>query len=387
MFSSRVPQAGRNRLALALDERRAAGLPILDLTESNPTSVGLDYPQNLLACLSQPSALRYRPAPFGLRETRVAVAADFSRRGIDVGADRIVLTASTSEAYSLLLKLLCDAGDRVLAPRPSYPLVEHLTTLEGVAVVQYPLDFHSRWAIDVDAINRGISDSRARAVIIVSPNNPTGSVASPAELDELRSVAGRQDVALIADEVFADYPIAVSHVPSALNQSTALTFVLGGLSKSVGLPQVKLGWIAVSGPDHLANAALERLETICDTYLSVATPVQAAALSLLDRGAAIRSQIQRRIVGNDSTLRAIASSHGACTVLPTDAGWYSVVQVPAVQPEETLVVQLLQRCGVLVHPGYFFDFDREAFLVVSLLPEPSTFAEGVSALFAEIDRL
>jgi len=387
MFSSRVSEAGRNRLALAVDERRSAGLPILDLTESNPTGVGFDYPPNLLACLSQPAALKYRPAPFGLQQTREAVAADFARRGVEVEAGRIVLTASTSEAYSILLKLLCDAGDRVLAPRPSYPLIEHLTALDSVAVVQYPLEFHGRWAIDFDGIGRSMSELHPRALIAINPNNPTGSVLTRTELNDLTSIAAREDAALIVDEVFADYPISLPSVPSALSQSTALTFVLGGLSKSVGLPQVKLGWIGVSGPADLVSAALERLETICDTYLSVGTPVQVAATSLLDCGAAIRSQIQRRIVENDSTLRIMASTFPACTVLPTEAGWYSVVQVPAVQTEEMLVVRLLQQCGVLVHPGYFFDFDREAFLIVSLLTEPSIFSAGVNTMFAALDRM
>ena len=386
MFSARLRQGpGRNRLAQAIDRRRSAGLPITDLTESNPTRAGFTYPAGLLAPLSQPRALRYDPTPFGLPEARQAVSDDYMRRGVAVPSARTVMTASTSEAYSLLFKLLCDPGDRVLAPRPSYPLVEHLTDLDGVVLEPYSLEFHGRWSADIDAISRTLAGTRIRAIIVISPNNPTGSVARRAEVDTLAALARQHDAALIVDEVFVDYPIEIAAVTSALSQSEALTFGVGGLSKTVGLPQVKLGWIGVSGPEPLVSAALERLETICDTYLSVSTPVQLAAADLLDNGAAVRTQIQKRVRRNYETLREAA--YPACSVLPAEAGWYAVVQVPAVTPEETLVVELLERAGLLVHPGYFFDFEREAFLVVSLLPEPAIFSPAVGRLFAEIERL
>jgi alanine-synthesizing transaminase len=394
MFASRLRQGpGRNRLALALDRRRSAGLPIIDLTESNPTRAGLDYPHGLLTPLSQPRALHYDPNPFGLPEARQAVADDFGRRGVDVAPARIVLTASTSEAYSLLFKLLCDSGDGVLAPRPSYPLVEHLTDLDSVHVEPYSLEFHGRWMIDVDAIARTLADAgrakRIRAIVTISPNNPTGSVVKPGELERLGALASQYDLALISDEVFADYPIEDElgqGVTSVLTQHTALSFSLGGLSKSVGLPQVKLGWIGMSGPEALVSAALERLETICDSYLSVSTPVQVASSDLLKNGAGVRAQIQKRVRDNFTTLRQRAAAHPSCSVLPAEAGWYAVVQIPAVKPEETLVVDLLDRAGILVHPGYFFDFEREAFLVLSLLGEPTSFSSAISRLFSEIER-
>jgi alanine-synthesizing transaminase len=407
MFSSRLRQGpGRNRLTLALDRRRLAGLPIADLTESNPTRAGFTYPADLLAALGQPSGLLYDPRPFGLATARQAVADDFKRRGVAVAPERIVLTASTSEAYSFLLKLLCDPGDIVLAPRPSYPLMEHLADLDAVAIEPYSMEFHGRWSLDVEAIAKRLAatPTRIRAIIIVSPNNPTGSVLKPSELAELAELARRHEVALIADEVFADYPSDSEKgpgtffdpserkrypdpFPSVLAQDEALSFGLGGLSKCVGLPQVKLGWIGVSGPSALVAPAMERLETICDTYLSVSTPVQVAAAKLLKEGAVVRTQIQRRVSENDARLRAAAGDYPACSVLPIEGGWYAVVQVPAIRSEEALVVDLLEHAGVLVHPGYFFDFEREAFLVLSLLPAPVIFSAAVDALLSEVGRL
>jgi alanine-synthesizing transaminase len=388
MFASRLRRGpGRNRVAVALDQRRAAGLPVVDLTESNPTRAGFQYQPDLLQSLAGPESLRYAPQPFGLPAARLAVSDDFRRRGLDVAPGRIVLVAGTSEGYSVLFKLLCDPGDTVLVPRPSYPLVEHLTDLDGIIAEPYALDFHGRWSIDLDAIRRLLdASSRIRAIVLISPNNPTGSVMTPFELQQLAMLAARHDVALIADEVFADYPIQNPKVTSALSQDEALTFGLGGLSKSVGLPQVKLAWIGVSGPLPLVDAALERIETICDAYLSVSTPVQVAAADLLRDGAAVRAQIRTRVCVNAALLQTVAAAHPACTLFPIEAGWYAVLQIPAVRSEETFVIDLLERTGLLVHPGYFFDFEREAFLVLSLLPAPGVFSAAVSALFAEIGR-
>lgn len=385
MFSSRLRQAaGLNRLAVALDRRRANGDPIIDLTLSNPTRAGFAYPSGLLAPLVQDRSLCYDPEPFGLLSARRAVSDDCARRGLIVPANRTVLTAGTSEAYSVLLKLLCDPGDAVLAPRPSYPLVEHLTDLDGVSLEHYRLEFHGRWELDLQDLREKAGSGRMRAIIMINPNNPTGSVVSDAELDAVASLAREHDLALISDEVFADYPLSGAHPASALRQEIALTFALGGLSKSVGLPQVKLGWIAANGPAGRVDEALERLETICDAYLSVSTPVQVAAPDLLAAGASVRAQIQDRVRQNFARLTAIASANPACVVLPAEAGWYAVVQVPALASEETIVLDLLEQTGVLVHPGYFFDFEREAFLVVSLLPDPHVFASAAQALFSQI---
>lgn len=386
MFSTRVPDDRRpNHLARALAAARARG-PVIDLTVSNPTRVGIHYPADLLHGLSDAAALTYRPAPLGLREAREAIAADYARRGLRVEADRIVLTASTSEAYSILFKLLCEPGrSSVLTPVPSYPLFDHLTRLDGVGQRRYALEYHGRWTADL----AGLDDAwRAdtRAVLAVSPNNPTGSIVGEADADELTARCAERGAALILDEVFADYPLAAPFVePRAFVAPRGLLCRLGGLSKSIGLPQVKLGWIALAGPADLVTEALDRLELICDTYLSVATPVQIAARSLLDRGTVVREQILDRLRTNDAALRDIMAGSDGATVLPADGGWSAVIRVPATRSEEALVTDLIEQDGVVVHPGYFFDFPHEAFLVVSLLPEPGVFARGVRLVQERLD--
>ena len=290
--------------------------------------------------------------------------------------DRIVLTASTSEAYSVLFKLLCaPAGDAVMLPVPSYPLFEHLTRLDGVASIPYQLAFHGRWAIDFDTLDAGWNDS-VRAVLAVSPNNPTGSVLNDEELAHLANRCSSRRAALIVDEVFIDYPLSDAVRPPVAVPE-CLTFRLGGLSKSAGLPQVKLGWILVDGPEKLVRDALERLELICDTYLSVSTPVQVAAAGLISAGAVVRARIHDRIRLNARALGSVAADYPSIQVLPSDAGWSAVLRVPSTRPEEDLAIELLETAGVVVHPGFFFDFPHESFLVVSLLPPTAVFADGV----------
>ncbi len=387
MFSSRLPRRLEpNRLTQAIRRARIENHPIVDLTASNPTAVGLHYPDNLLAALAQPAARVYEPDPRGLERARVAVAGDYARRGISVASNRIVLTASTSEAYSFLFKLLCaPAGDAVLVPAPSYPLFDHLTGLDGVEPRQYRLEYHGRWTVDEASVDDAWTDN-VRAVLAVSPNNPTGSLLSAAELEWLSGRCAQRGAALIVDEVFADYEFVQNPVASAFRrkESPSLTFRLGGLSKSAGLPQVKLGWIAVDGPAPLVAAALERLDLIGDTYLSVSTPVQVAAPELVARGAELRAQILSRIRGNYDALCTIAASDPAVKVLRADGGWSAVLRVPSTRSEEDLALDLLERGGVLVHPGFFFDFPHEAFLVMSLLPEPQTFAEGVCRILERV---
>lgn len=388
MFSDRVPHDfARNRLAETVETLRRQGRAFVDLTESNPTRAGFDYPADLLARLAHARGLRYEPDPFGAIDARLAVATEYARQGLTIAPEQIVLTTSTSEAYSLLFKLLADAGDDVLVPRPSYPLFDHLTRLDLVVARSYDLEYHDGWSIDFASVERALT-SRTRAMLIVSPNNPTGSFVSRDELDRLAALCAARDVALIADEVFTDYELERGAARSAgrvTGRHDALSFALGGLSKSIGLPQVKLGWIAVSGPDRAVSAALERLELICDTYLSVSTPVQAAAAELLERGAEVRDQIAARVGANYRTLQAAASAVPACRVLRSDGGWYGVLRVPSLEPEEELVVGLLTNDGVLTHPGYFFDFARESYLVVSLLPPAAVFAGGVSRVLRHFD--
>lgn len=386
MFSTRVPEDRRpNTLARALAAARARG-PVIDLTVSNPTRVGLRYPADLLDGLADPAALSYRPAPFGLLDAREAIAETYLRRGLRIPADRIVLTSSTSEAYSLLFKLLCEPGhSNVLTPVPSYPLFDHLTRLDGVGQGRYALEFHGAWTIDFEEVDRAWT-ADTRAVLAVSPNNPTGSVIREDDAAELVARCAEHDAALILDEVFCDYPLASAFTePRALDAPACLVSRLGGLSKTIALPQVKLGWIALDGPAHLVEEALDRLELICDTYLSVSTPVQVAARSLLEKGASVRGQVLERLRINEAALRAAIDSGSGAKVLPIDGGWSAVIRVPATRAEEALVLDLLERDGVVVHPGYFFDFPHEAFLVVSLLPEPGAFARGAQLIQDRVD--
>jgi alanine-synthesizing transaminase len=381
MISSRLPKnLEPNAVARAIDAKRRSGAAILDLTETNPTSAGFNYPKELLEPLADPRALEYDPQPLGLWSARAAVAADFRRRGIVISADRVALTSSTSEAYALLFKLLCDAGDAVLVPHPSYPLFEHLTQLESVTAIPYALEYHGAWRVDVDSITRAATD-RVRAILIVSPNNPTGSFLHQDDLDALSNLAASRGWAIIGDEVFADYPLdPAPEAANVLAGAGVLTFSLGGLSKAAGLPQLKLGWIGFGGPSSKVDEALAAYEVIADTYLSVSTPVQAAAADLIERGAAIRSQILARVQRNLESLRKLATAHPSVRVLRVEGGWSAVAQVPQLRAEEALVLELLEKDDVLVHPGYFFDFDREAFVVVSLLVEPATFDQAVTRL-------
>jgi aspartate/methionine/tyrosine aminotransferase len=381
MFSTRVPDdRSPTRLARALAAARGRR-PLLDLTTSNPTRVGLAYPPRLLDALADPASLTYRPAPLGLEDARAAIAETYARRGLPLDRERIVLTASTSEAYSLLFKLLADPGrSDVLTPVPSYPLFDHLVRLDGVAQRRYPLEYHGAWTIDLDALDRAWTPE-TRAVLTVSPNNPTGSTLSGHDAAELVSRCAARGAALIVDEVFRDYPLVQQlGEPPALDGPRCLVARLGGLSKTAGLPQVKLGWIALDGPAALVDEARDRLELIADTYLSVSTPVQVAARRLLEDSAPVRAAILDRIRGNDTEVRRLAAGSSSVTVLPADGGWSAVLRVPATRPEEEIVLDLLERDSLVVHPGYFFDFTHEAFLVVSLLTTPDVFATGVARI-------
>jgi alanine-synthesizing transaminase len=377
--SSRFPASFEpNLLTLAVRRARDAGRPLLDLTLTNPTHAGLGYPPDLLQSLASRDALMYDPEPFGLQAAREAVTADYLRRGVSVRPDRIVLTASTSEAYAWLFRLFCrPIDDAVLIPTPSYPLFDHLTRLDGVRAVPYRLEYHGRWSVDLASIERAWSIDEIRAVLVVSPNNPTGSTIAPAELAALGERCAYYGAALIVDEVFADYPLGAAPLDSLKMPADCLTVRLGGLSKSAGLPQVKLGWMAVDGPDALVAQVMERLALIADTYLSVSTPVQVAAPSLIASGADVRAQILDRVRRNDASLRTVVARYPALEVLPADAGWSAVLRVPSICPEEDLAIALLDEDDVIVHPGFFFDFASECYLVLSLLPEPATFSEGV----------
>lgn len=385
MFSRRVPSDLRsNRLSAAISARRTTGRDFIDLTLTNPTRAGIQYPEDLLAPLVSAEAMKYAPEPFGLRAAREAVAANEAQRGtgVAVDPDRVVLTASTSEAYSLLFKLLCDPDDEVLIPVPSYPLFDHLSRLDAVRTREYGLEYHGRWMIDEHNVD-AVWSSRTRALLAVSPNNPTGSTLSADEWAMLSAQCAARQCALIVDEVFADYPFGSRETPP-MPTGDALTFRLGGLSKSAGLPQVKLGWIIAEGPGALVRDALQRLEIICDSYLSVSTPVQVAAPRLIERGREVGAAILGRIRENWSALHAVAGGYPSIQVLDADGGWSAVLRIPSTRSEEEIVLQLLEDDNVLVHPGYFFDFAHEAFLVVSLLPEPPRFLDGVRRVMERV---
>ena len=328
IFSTRLDWlVAENRLAEREAVRRAADRPVLDLTVANPTRVGLSYPaQALASALGDPGVASYEPTPFGARLARQAVAAEFARRGAGVDTEAIALTASSSESYALLFKLLCNPGDAVLVPQPSYPLFEYLARLEGVEPRPYHLRYDGRWRLDFDSLElRGV-----RALCVVNPNNPTGSFLSKEEWARLSALAAQHHLPLIVDEVFADYvlgPALDAATTVAALPLPALTFCLGGLSKGAGLPQMKLGWIATLGPESLVGQALGRLELICDIYLSVGTPVQRALPALLACGAELREQITRRVQAIRQRLATTFGRSSHCTLLPAEAGWSAILRL------------------------------------------------------------
>jgi alanine-synthesizing transaminase len=358
---------------MLLAEKRRVRAKVLDLTESNPTRAGFQYPEReILEALTDPTALRYEPTPRGLLSAREAVSRYYAERGVEVPASHIVLTASTSEAYAYLFKLLTDPGDEVLVPRPSYPLFEFLAGLESTVLKQYPLRYDGAWHVDFDALERTVT-ARTRAVVVVNPNNPTGSFLKREEAHRLDEFAGRRGIAILKDEVFSDYAFG----SDGLFPGVAQVFTMSGLSKIAGLPQMKLGWIAASGPG--SEESLERLEWIADTYLSVSTPVQLALSRLLELAGGVRAQIRDRTTANLEWLKERVEG-SPLSVLNTEGGWSAILQVPRTRSEEEWAMTLLGERDVLVQPGFFYDFESEAFLVVSLLTETASFAEGVDRI-------
>ncbi len=387
-FTSRTAwRRDSNPLARRLAELIAAGAPIIDLTESNPTRCGFAYPaQAIREAISLPEGLSYAPDPRGALSARQAIAARFAARGIKVSPEQLVLTASTSEAYAWLFKLLCEEGDEVLIPAPGYPLFDFIARLEGVKLSRYPLVYDGGWRLDADALASAIG-RRTRAVIVVQPNNPTGSFLDGGEIERLRSICATRGMAIISDEVFADYSYeeaGLSLARAGDGEPSVLTFTLGGLSKSAGLPQMKLSWIAITGPVPERDEALQRLEVIGDTFLSVATPVQAGLPRLLAAGESVRDQIRDRVRANRAWLRVAPAVGAAWSCLDADGGWYAVLRVPRVMSDEEWGMTLLEQDRVHLHPGYLFDFPGEGYLVVSLLPEPAVFRDGIRRLDARI---
>lgn len=367
-WSRRLPwEHPTNRLTRAVEERRARGLPVLDLTETNPTRVGIPYPEEELAEILRRSAdPAYEPHPRGSIAAREALAASLS-----CSPDDLVLTASTSESYSYLFKLFGDPGDEVLTAAPSYPLLDSLAALEGLSLSRFHLSPGRRFALDVERVELALAP-RTRLLALVHPGNPTGAFLSPREQAAVSELCASRGLPLILDEVFADYPL-VDVDPRPIS-GEALSFSLGGLSKSAGLPSWKLGWIRVGGPADLRRRAVAALEMVADSYLSVGTPVQRALPGILELAPRIRSAILERVRGNLQTLRTLPG------LLEPAGGWSAVLRFALPQSDEELALEILERTGMLVHPGYFFDFETDDFLVVSLLPAPARFEEAVRRL-------
>ncbi len=392
MFSSRTnwPLAP-NRFTLALQKHREAKRDVLDLMASNPTVVGLRYDANLLSAFTNPESLRYHPDAKGLPSAREAVANYYRERGASVDPEHIILTTSTSEAYSFVFRLLCDPGDEVLVPAPSYPLFDFLADIQDVRLRTYPLFYDHGWHLDLHAIKTAFSE-RVRAVIVVHPNNPTGSYIKPDEVAQLHAVCAEKQSALITDEVFLDFAhdsaprtSFVHPITRFPDQPIALTFTLSGLSKISGLPQMKFAWIAVSGPEALARGAIARLEVIADTYLSMSTPVQLAAPSLFAERHYFQPQLLARIHANLAELDRQIAAQKACERLHIEGGWYAVLRVPVTRSDEDLAIELLEKKSVLVHPGHFYNFASDGYLVVSLIVPENEFREGIRRLVGEFE--
>ena len=385
MFSRRTGwKLTPNRFTQAQRELAESGREVLDLTVSNPTRVGLAYDaETILKSLSDPAVLDYDPQPRGLRNAREAVAAYYRQQhSLGISPDSIILTTSTSEGYSYIFRLLCNAEDEVLVPKPSYPLFEFLADLQDVKLVPYPLIYDHGWQIDFHSLSKALNQ-RTRAVVIVHPNNPTGSFISTAERTALNDFCRANNLALIVDEVFLDYAHDGTPRPSLVTNKDVLTFTLSGLSKISALPQMKLGWIVTSGPEDEVNAAMERLEIVADTYLSVSTPVQVAAGVLLDVRKKLQPLLCDRLRQNLTELDLQLARNKSCCRLEVEAGWYAVVRVPATQSDEDLAIELIRTKSVLVHPGHFYDFPSDGFLIVSLITAPDIFRQGLQRILEE----
>jgi alanine-synthesizing transaminase len=384
MFSDRTNwHLTPNRFTQVLDELRAKNAQILDLTISNPTHCGFQYEAGtILAAFQNSKALVYDPQPKGLLVAREEIARYYRedhRASIDTEA--LLLTTSTSEAYSFVFHLLCNPQDEILVPKPSYPLFEFLGGLADVSLVPYALEYSAGWRVDFDSLRSALTP-RTRAILLVHPNNPTGSFVRAEEVQRFNSLCEERDIALIVDEVFLAYAFDALSPPSFVTNRHALTFTLSGLSKIAALPQMKFAWIAVSGPSSQMRAALDRLEVIADTYLSLSAPTQWAAPTLFAQRHSLRTQILQRIHKNRAQLQTLLAGRTDCGLLEAEGGWYGVLRVAAQRTDEDLTIELLRKHHVVVHPGHFYDFPGEGYLVISLITPVEDFRNGVEKLLA-----
>ena len=385
------PFAGRtswpqqpNALNHALNDLHQRHVPVIDLTESNPTRCGFTY-EHILPALNNPNNLQYSPESKGLLSAREAVQGYYAKWGFSVDTDNILLTSGTSEAYSFLFRLLANHGDKILIPKPSYPLFQFLLELNDCAVDFYPLVYDGNaWHLDRPALS-ALVDATTKAIVLVNPNNPTGSYISKDDLDFLNGLCCQHQMAIISDEVFLEYAWDDKYRHSCIGNTQALTFVLGGLSKTLAMPQMKCSWMLASGPERVVTEAMARLEIIADTYLSVNTPVQQALPVWLNYAEGMQQQIKQRVLFKWQCLKQYvpANTH----VLNVQGGWYASLRIPAVLSEEEWVLTFLNEDHVLVHPGYFFDFSQEAYMVVSLLPQAAIFEDGIKRILKRVGKL
>ena len=387
MFADRTNwKFDANRLSEALAKRRYAGQPLLDLTASNPTTCGFQYHAGaMLRALSNPKALVYDPEARGLVPARRAVVDYYASHKTRVRVDDIILTTSTSEAYSFVFRTLCNPGDEILVSEPSYPLFAFLAGIHDVKLLPYPLLYDHGWQTDLHSLERAIT-GRTRAVIVVHPNNPTGHFTKPNEITRLNQICAARNLAIIADEVFLDSSLTEITAATFAANDAVLTFTMSGISKICGLPQMKAAWLLTSGPEELKARAIERLEIIADTYLSMNAPVQYALPTFLDQRQEFQSQVMARVRKNLNELDRQLELQKTCSRLEVEAGWYAVLRIPATQSDEDFALLLLESKGVYTHPGHFYDFSADGFLVVSLITPAEDFAEGIKLLFSSFDR-
>ncbi len=383
MFSDRTGwNFERNKLSEALAKRRFSGLPLIDLMQSNPTQCGFHFDaQKILAALNNPASLSYDPDPQGLSQAREPVAAYYRSRNCQISTDDIFLTTSTSEAYSFLFRMLCNPGDELLIAQPGYPLFSLLAGIQDVSLARYPLVYDYGWQIDFNSLQRSITP-RTRGIIVVHPNNPTGHFCKPGEIEGLNQICSERQIAIISDEVFLDFSLESDAPATFASNSEVLTFTLSGLSKISGLPQMKVAWVTVAGPDALKQQAVARLEMIADTYLSMNTPVQLALPVLLEQRQLFRQQWLTRVHNNLAHLDKLLASQKLCTRLKMEGGWYAVLKAPITVGDDELALELLTTRGVYVHPGHFYDFPSDGYWVVSLIASEREFATGIDGLLA-----
>ena len=381
-------QRSPNRLTGLLEAARADGSAVVDLTLSNPTQCGILYPDEMiLAAVRQRAILRYEPDPRGIPTARKAVGEYYRERGITVGDDAILLTASTSEAYWIAFETLCDQGDAIAVPVPTYPLFEYLAQLSGVKTISYSLRNDGHWSIDLESLEAACREG-VKALVFVHPHNPTGMFLKNDQFALIKKLASKYGIALIVDEVFRDYPLCedATRVASTASEHEVLVFTLNGISKSIGLPQMKLGWIVVSGPDDLRREAMGRMEIVADSFLSVNAMVQHGLPELMQAGKRVREQIVDRVQTNLGVLQENLTGT-PLTLRNPEGGWYACIKVPNTKSEDEWVESLLKERNILVHPGYFFDFADDRTLILSLLPKPENFLKGVNAMTQHIAEL